>query len=176
MKRYLEIGPGPKLHEFGGHPHTVDVLNWKPDSEGAERWGWPLNTDSQRYDGIFAAHVIEHVPWSRTNVALSEAFRILKPGGTIELWTPDLAYLVRCYQEARCGDSWRRMNRQDDPMRWFLGRLYTYGPGEENWHHAAFDEPYLTKCLEQAGFSVVTRLPRRKHRHAASELGVRAQR
>src|SRR5581483_12436178 len=37
-----------------------------------------------------ASHVIEHLPAHEAQMALAECFRVLKPGGTLEAWVPDL--------------------------------------------------------------------------------------
>ena len=45
--------------------------------------------------GIFSEHCIEHVPLSVGDALLGECFRVLRPGGTVRLVTPDAErYLV----------------------------------------------------------------------------------
>ena len=183
MKWALEIGPG-------SHPASSldDGYSWMTIehpgriSHGANgyfaEWGsemLPISSDS--VDLFYASHVLEHVPWNKTAAALSEAFRVLKPGGTIELWVPNFRYLVECYLKRQCGDDWRCDNPNNDPMFWLNGRLFTYGP-EPNFHKACFDADSLKHQLEAAGFHRVKRIDgietERGHKHGPISLGVRA--
>ena len=108
---------------------------------------------------------------------LKELRRILKTEGTIEIWVPDLRKLVQAYLKpslVAC-DGWYKFNPEKDATKWFNGRLFTYGPGEENWHRAAFDEEYLRRCLKQAGFRHTVRLNRpRGYDHKWINLGIAA--
>jgi SAM-dependent methyltransferase len=63
----------------------------------AERLPWP----DRELDAAFLHHVIEHV--RDPDVALSEAFRVLKPGGRISVITPN----VSCETHQRHGPHWR---------------------------------------------------------------------
>ena len=138
-------------------------------------WGVePLPIDDETCELVFASHVLEHVPWNRTKQALAEVYRILVSGGIFEVWVPNFGYIVECYHDNLCGDDWRRDNPNSCPMLWVNGRLFTYGPGDENWHRSCFDERYLRSCLEEAGFQNVVRL---RHRtlgvsHGPIDLGM----
>lgn len=170
--RPLEIGPGE--HPLPG----FDSLDSVPRRgvKYVARWGEePLPIEACSYTFVFASHVLEHVPWNRTIAALREANRVLRPGGVLEVWVPDFAFIVDCYLRRRCGDRWRRDNPEGDPMLWVNGRVFTYGPGEENWHKACFDARHLRQCLQRAGFVGVERLDRRTRgvSHGAIDLGMR---
>jgi predicted SAM-dependent methyltransferase len=187
MKLALEIGPGesPAAQPDDGyawslleHPSMVTrTPSWTRLSIG--EWGSPhrLPFNDETFDLVYAAHVLEHVPWMHTGRALAEAYRILKPGGVIEIWVPNFAYLVECYREQECGDDWRHENPNDDPMTWLNGRLFTYGP-EPNFHKACFDSRSLRGHLRAAGFNDAHRIDRceteRGHKHGRISLGVRA--
>ena len=169
----LEIGPGD--HPVEGFD-TLDLIE-RTDVTYVARWGVErLPIEDERYEHVFCSHVLEHVPWYQTEDALREVHRILKPGGTFECWVPDIQYIVSCYQQRTCGDSWRRHNPHQDPMRWVNGRIFTYGPGEENWHRACFDSQYLRECFAKAGFSRVEQLQERTMgiSHGPIDLGMRA--
>ena len=88
---------------------------------------------------------------------------------------PNIAYIVDCYHRNICGDDWRSENPEADPMKWVNGRIFTYGPGEENRHRACFDECYRHRSLEQAGFRNVQRVSKRilGIGHGPIDLGMR---
>lgn len=174
-KRSLEIGPGKKpLTGFD----TFDCVG-SPTYVG--EWGKDCLTDivgEAVYDEVYASHVLEHIMWNKTVKALRDVHPVLKPGGLLEIWVPNFAYIVECYTRQICGDKWRKHNPQSDPMLWVNGRLFTYGPGPENIHHACFDESHLANCLKQAGFVNIERLPKRKRgvSHGPVELGMTGRR
>jgi predicted SAM-dependent methyltransferase len=166
--RQIEIGPGP--YPLDGF-ESVDCVG-APNHWAC--WGVDrLPFDDNSVDLIYASHVLEHVPWQKTGDALAEAYRILKPGGSIEVWVPDFEYIVECYRYRTCGDSWRRDNPEGDPMKWINGRLYAYGD-LANHHRATFDAEYLGDCLRRAGFVQRSKLTKpRGYDHGPVGLGMR---
>lgn len=44
---------------------------------------------SESLDGVFAAHLVEHLPFDQVLELVRSAYRVLKPGGVIVLATPD---------------------------------------------------------------------------------------
>lgn len=176
--RILEIGPGE--HRLGSEWETLDCVAG-PEVDHVAIWGsQPLPFGDCAFGLVYSSHTLEHVPWSLTIDALREVWRILEPRGRVELWVPDFAYLVRCYQAGKCGDDWRRLNPTGDPMLWLNGRLFTYGgPGglaDQNWHRAVFDYGSLRNCLLEAGFIGVQGLlgEERGHKHGQISMGVEA--
>ena len=170
MTRRVEIGS----ERTGTYAPGVETLDVVPGADHCARWGAePLPFADASFADVYASHVLEHVPWFQTQDALREVRRILAPGGRFEVWVPDFRHIVACYLAGRCGDTWRRSNPTSNPMLWANGRIFTYGPGEENWHRAVFDEAYLTHCLAEAGFSAVeiTRERRRGVGHGPIDLG-----
>jgi predicted SAM-dependent methyltransferase len=168
--RKLEIGPGPTPLE------GFDTVNMHEPATYVCRWGFgKFPVPSNYYEFVFASHVLEHVPWNRTQMALSEVYRILQKGGSFEVWVPDFAYIIDCYHKNVCGDKWRRYNPTENPMTWVNGRIFTYGPGDDNWHHACFDESYLKKCLKEAGFKGITRIGKRTlgDSHGPIDMGMK---
>jgi len=145
-------------------------------------WGRePLPLLDASFDRVFASHVLEHIAWYRTYDALREAWRVLKPAGELELYTPDFAHIVQGYQSRQCLDTWRRFNSQGHFMRWVNGRIFAYGPDAQEldatipiplpFHKAVFDYEYLAECLTDVGFVEVRRLPPRPSRPHGEELG-----
>lgn len=167
----LEIGPGkaPVNRSWD----IIDMVKYPYVDIVHDVRNLPLPVGSNKYDLIYMSHILEHIPWFQTHDFLKEILRILKPGGEVEIWVPDFAKLVDAYQRQKILDTWFKFNPDKDFMTWINGRLFTYGPGEENWHRAAFDEKYLRRCLQRAGFRHTTRLTKpRGYDHGPINLGV----
>lgn len=170
----LEIGPGRK--RLGSDWKGLSI---KPGPAVDYVWDIldPLPFPDGEFEIIYMSHVLEHVPWFNTVDVLKDIRRCLTKDGTLEVWVPDFRKLVRGYldNEIPIEDKWRKYNDQDDYMVWLNGRIFTYGPGEENWHRAVFDQPYLAQCLSDAGFSEVFMLDSpRGVSHGYINLGVGA--
>jgi SAM-dependent methyltransferase len=56
---------------------------------------WPIEDSAAAY--IFSDNVIEHIPLDAGRTMLSEAYRVLQPGGVIRLVTPDIRKHVELY-------------------------------------------------------------------------------
>jgi predicted SAM-dependent methyltransferase len=175
MTRKLDIGAArnrPVARDF----ETADCCQ---PCDHLVKWGEsPLPFDDGSFGEVYTSHTLEHVPWFQTPAALAELHRILAPGGLLEVWVPNFAYLVECYLRGACGDQWYKFNPDRDPMVWLNGRLFTYGPGDENWHRAVFSPESLAGHLGAAGFVDIERIPVRTRgtSHGPIDLGMRASR
>jgi SAM-dependent methyltransferase len=49
------------------------------------------------FDIVYASHLFEHLSLKSSNLFLSEAYRVLKPGGTLRIVVPDLYQLAYKY-------------------------------------------------------------------------------
>ena len=112
------------------------------------------------FDYVYSEHMIEHIAWDVGRRMLAECRRILKPGGTLRVATPDLAVIIGLY-------------RSDDPMaaryvRWITDRsirgLNAYHPAFvinnafRNWgHQFLYDAEVLQASLRDAGFRAIRR-------------------
>ena len=181
--RRLEIGPGAgriqgfeTLNIVGGR--NVDYV-WNAERRLPFRAG--------TFSIIYASHILEHVPWFRTERVLKEWVRVLAPGGRLELWVPDGLKICKAFVDAENEgtqsfhqDGWYRFNERKDPCAWASGRIFSYGDGSgyrnhPNWHLAIFSPRYLEEALKRAGCSQVDRLDRsqvRGHDHGWINLGV----
>lgn len=181
--RRLEIGPGTgriegfeTLNIVGGR--NVDYV-WNAERRLPFRAG--------TFSIIYASHILEHVPWFRTERVLKEWVRVLASGGRLELWVPDGLKICKAFIDAESSDSqsfhqdgWYRFNERKDPCAWASGRIFSYGDGSgyrnhPNWHLAIFSPRYLEEALKRAGCSRVERLERsqvRGHDHGWINLGV----
>lgn len=156
----LEIGPPPRGPTFAGCA-TLDSLQRMYITHVAV-WGEDkLPFEDNLFDYVYASHVLEHVPWFQTRYAMSEAYRILKPGGKLEIWVPDFEILVKVYLAGEFPkEDWNPENEENELMKWVCGRLF-YGlikREDSCWHRAAFDERYLKKCFIETGFKDVVKL------------------
>jgi len=171
--RALEIGPGK--YPVDKTWDTMDMiqranLTYLHDVRVRP---WPVPTG--RYDLVYMSHILEHVPWFNVVDVLREALRVLKQEGTIEVWVPNFEKIVEAYLKQRPGDPWRKFNPRNDYMTWVNGRIFTYGPGDENWHRTVFDGRYLKQCLRDAGFRHTVRLQKpRGYDHGPINLGIAA--
>lgn len=171
----VEIGPGPD--RLGDDWVTVGV------NDGVDHrrlWGThTLPFDDNSVDEFYASHVIEHIPWWLVESALSEAARVIRPGGTIEIHTIDFRAVVDRYIFGSCGD-WTDKDgiAGEEPMIWVASRVFSHGKtyADVQWHKSCFDRPYLTRLLTDAGFVEIEDAgePRGPEKHGVSNMGVRA--
>jgi SAM-dependent methyltransferase len=55
----------------------------------ADVFDYLAGLEPESIDGIFSAHLVEHLPYERAMSLIESAFRVLRPGGVIVLATPD---------------------------------------------------------------------------------------
>lgn len=93
----LEIGGGP--HPQRGDFEQFDAIDWQ------ERTGLVYTLGDARalpylsgaFDVVFASNILEHFPAGETIAVLHEWWRVVKPGGTLELVVPDSMGILRDY-------------------------------------------------------------------------------
>jgi len=74
---YLQIGCGPQVA-----PGFINLdYRWVPGVDVVWDLNVPLPFPAQRFQGIFAEHVLEHLDDDTLLKVLKEALRILRPGG-----------------------------------------------------------------------------------------------
>lgn len=113
---------------------------------------------------IHLSHVLEHLDKWDGLALLKECLRILKPGGTIDIFVPDTLAVSRIYVLG--------MEQPDSPLLsvkdsdgnvtpWdardcdWLSWLFFYSPFQRHPHKWSYDERTLTRVLAQAGFTHV---------------------
>ena len=190
--RCLEIGPGAGIyvgHITGNSTagfETVDVFSHRGATYVADA-SRRLPFATATFDLVYASHIIEHVPWYQVDMTLKEWVRVLKPGGRLEVWTPNGLRIAKAFVEAEeraCADfhadDWWRMNEQRDPCLWAAGRMFSYGDGtgtanHENWHRSLFSPRFLRSAFAAAGLADIREMDRaevRTHDHGWINLGV----
>lgn len=103
----------------------------------------PLYDNSVDY--IYSSHFLEHLFKDDAAELLKSCARALKPGGTIRISIPDLAYAVSLYGLGR------KTEMLDD---------YFFVEGKGSYlarHKYMYDFELIKAALEQAGFSTITR-------------------
>ncbi len=181
--RCLEIGPGPEpvegfetlnLHGFGDADYVADATK-------------PLPFEDDTFEVVYASHIIEHVAWYQLKDVVKEWVRILKPGGRLDIWTPDGLKICKAFVEAELEggerfkeDGWWKNNEGQDPCLWANGRVFTFGDGtgttqSSNWHRALFSPRFLRELLEATGLEDVREMDRsevRTYDHGWINLGM----
>ncbi|MBY6217889.1 class I SAM-dependent methyltransferase [Qipengyuania aquimaris] len=184
--RCLEIGPGRV--RIPGY-ETANIV-WTPITDYVCNSSKRLPFRAETFNSVYASHILEHIPWYMAANTLKEWCRIIKPGGTLELWVPDGEKICRAFLDAEnCesdefqNDGWFKFNDDEDPAIWANGRIFSYGDGKgtlghQNWHLALHNERLLTKLLAEAGFHSVEKMQSdevRGYDHGWINLGIRAQ-
>ncbi len=102
MGLQLNIGSGQR--PFAPNKWINIDINprWDPDIV-ADSANLPMFPDASA-SIIVAHHVIEHVGLGEFDATIREAHRILMPGGSLIITTPDLRALVRGWMEQRIDD------------------------------------------------------------------------
>ena len=111
----------------------------------------PLPLPDASADYVYSEDFLEHLPFQAGKRLLAECARVLKPGGTIRLATPDLTGLAQAYLE-----------RSERSLAWYrkqFGGITTYAQmfntGMRAWgHQFLYDEEALRSVLEPLGLDV----------------------
>jgi SAM-dependent methyltransferase len=123
--------------------------------------GLPVADNSA--DGVYASHVLEHLALADFRRALSNTFRMLRPGGIFRLVVPDLEsrarkYLAMASQGDATASGWLmrvtylgREQRPRGPVGW--ARVF-FGSSTHLW---MWDAVSMTDALRQAGFVAIRR-------------------
>jgi predicted SAM-dependent methyltransferase len=167
-KRRLSIGAGGDMIDGWLCTDVAPIKRVTVFLDATTRW--PMPPALFRY--IACEHMIGHVPFDAGLQVISEAHRVLQPGGVLRLSTPNL-------------DVMRLLPDSDDPeeqdyIRWFNR---TFGlPAQradetspvhtlnlvmhEFGHIYLYDEDTLRRARTQAGFSQIVRCEPNVSRHA----------
>ncbi len=119
---------------------------------------------------IYCAQVIEHLFYSDLYQLLSQCFKVLKPGGTIRILTPDLQKLIKLYNSSNI-DEFKKNDLLDSKnlcdhfnsffyprshvlkkKRSFLIKFTDFMPEQ---HKYIYDFNTLSKMMKEVGFEEV---------------------
>lgn len=110
-------------------------------------------------DVVYSSHMLEHLDRTTAREFLTEAYRVLKPAGILRLAVPDLAQLVRRYNEDGDADALIESTLLSvEQPRTLAGKVRYLLLGSR--HHAwMYDAKSLVALVEHAGFESVQPLP-----------------
>jgi predicted SAM-dependent methyltransferase len=162
----------------------IEIGGGNSPVEGYEQiesmWGYEyLPFNDCTVESVYAAHVIEHIPWWLSQQAINDAYRILMPGGCLEVHTVNFEYLVDCYIEDRAADHWMARGKNPDlhPFKSIASRIFSVDeePGGLNWHRSIYDMAWLIELFTTAGFHDLTypHEPRGPQKHGPINIGIR---
>jgi len=120
----------------------------------------PFPLPDGAFDYVFSEQMIEHLGWEAGRQMLAECRRVLKPGGTLRIATPDLARIISLYGPDRSPECEVYLDRfvrrflpdatAADAVARALNLLF-HGWG----HQFLYDAPALRGALLEAGFARV---------------------
>lgn len=159
----LGSGPWPKPDATV----RVDVNPWPHVNVQHDLSKVPYPFESNVATKIYFGDVIEHLSKFIVDDVLKEIQRILKPGGYLEITTPDIEWVAeRIYKK-----DWHLManvdwlNKNNDPFEDAMEVVYAGWLHETDHkipgmgHINGFNEDKLRKYLTRAGFSNIMRVP-----------------
>lgn len=148
--RRLEIGCGDLQTEGFEHLDSRDL----PGVDHVQDCRDLSNFDDGTFGEIVAKDVIEHLSWWDVPKALAEWLRVLVPGGSLEVETPNALELVDLLLGTPGDATARRWGTESDWQR-FSRIAYGHQDYPENFHGCYFTAPWLTQLLLDAGASRV---------------------
>ena len=103
------------------------------------------------FDVVYASHVVEHFDYrDEIPIVLQEWFRVLVPGGAVNVSVPDLNTLAELFLL-------RETLTFDD--RWMVMRMIFGGHTDEyDYHQVGLNEEFLGLYLLRAGFVQIRRV------------------
>lgn len=160
----LELGPGSSpLKGF----ISMDIVERKGvDFVGDVSKRLPF--DDGEFDVVYASHVLEHVAWYDAPRILKDWARVVRKGGSLEIWVPNALKiceaLIRHERNPKLNgkipDKWERRNKERDPCVWANGRTFYGDSGqgaarEASFHKSMYSPRYLRKIMLRAGLDPV---------------------
>lgn len=172
----LNLGCGPQVvpgwmnidYALGARLASVPVLKPIVKRLGIFRVDWdprivihdltkPLPWDSGTVDACYTSHTVEHMSREQGQFLVTEAYRVLKPGGVLRVVVPDLRAVV---------DKYRSGEMPAEDVVEALGVLYggdkqglrrVLAPLIEYPHKCMYDTDSMIRLLESAGFEATGR-------------------
>jgi SAM-dependent methyltransferase len=99
------------------------------------------------FDVIQAWHVLEHLPRHRGNSALREFFRVLKPGGLLDIEVPDMVRVCTAWLTGELND--------DEFAQWAYGEDIGDKGNPADFHRYGWNEVSLQKELIAESYEIV---------------------
>lgn len=187
--RCLEIGPGKKpIPGF----ETLNLSKEERTEGSADHVGDAryLPFSNNTFDIVYSSHCIEHIQWYQVEKTISEWSRVVKPGGSLEVWTLNGYAILKSLVEYEETGEWNGpllnewKNKKileminNNPYLWASGRIMSYprsGDYDSNLHRVIITPKFLKNCFEKAGLTDVRYMDRsevRGYDHGWINLGV----
>jgi predicted SAM-dependent methyltransferase len=154
-----------KLHLGAGRATLPDWLSTDvaPQSEAVVYLDAtaPFPVEDATFDYVFSEHMIEHMSWQAGVSMLRECARVMKPGATIRVATPDLKVLLALYTTKRDALAERYVRWITDhalPGIRTYNAAFVINNAFRSWgHQFLYDGELLEAALREAGFVNVRR-------------------
>ncbi len=138
---------------------TVRLAGWiNVDREGRPDLALDVRRPLPFADGaarlIYHEHLMEHLTLEEGRRCLRDWFRVLAPGGTLRIATPDLEYLVERYRGAWREQAWLAL-----PEYAFIETRAEMMNVAFRWwdHRYLYDGEELERRMREAGFGAIRR-------------------
>jgi predicted SAM-dependent methyltransferase len=154
----------PKFLNIGcGDNHKKEFINidynWRPGINLCWNINYSLPIKPDSMEGVFSEHCMEHLSYDEAQRALSDFFRVLKPGGVVRISVPDAELYLETYHKQKHGEEaqfpYERFAAErslDTPMMHVNGTFRFHG------HQYAYDFETMAKQLQTAGFESIERM------------------
>jgi predicted SAM-dependent methyltransferase len=155
----LQLGAGSNSPEGW---LSTDIL---PQSEGVVYLDAtkPFPFDDDTFDYVHSEHLIEHISWHEGLFMLQECRRVLRPGGTVRVATPDLEVILGLYKRKRAALSERYVKWITDTSLDGINiykASFVINNAFRNWgHQFLYDGELIELAMRQAGFTNIRRCP-----------------
>ena len=152
---YLQVGCGDDL--LPGFLNTDHFINRNAPAHVDIRY--PLPFKNERWRGIYAHHILEHITQPDAMRFFREAHRTLKPGGILRIVVPDAEKALRLYgSPAQLYDILPPGHRDEiEPRTAMMMINFVFYCNKYNAHLSAWDFETMALCLQRVGFASVTR-------------------
>lgn len=97
----------------------------------------------EHFDEVRLHHVLEHMTWEKANISLAALYRVLKPGGILDVECPDMTRIAKAWLDP--------FYSHIELQQWIYGEDLG---GEYDGHRQALDEDSLRSLVEGAGFEI----------------------
>lgn len=156
--RKLQIGAGPIAL-----PGWLGTDFWPSTSVAFLDATKPFPMKDGTFNYIHSEHMIEHITWFEGLTMLRECFRVLKPGGTLRVATPDLQAITGLYGYEAGSIEEKYIRTTTDQYLQGIDRYragFVINSAFYRWGHKfVYDSELLGQALQECGFVYIKRYP-----------------
>ena len=145
-----------KLNLGSGNSHIDGFINVDLYDKDADVQAdiCDLPYDDNSIDEIVAYQVIEHIPYNQSDDVFGEMYRVLKPGGTAIVETPDIDYVCRAILDEGLLDKWIYNLVGQYHRPWDKDRYEDWEMNAASIHRNPWNFQRLGETAEAIGFKV----------------------